>query len=93
MVARIDTAEAFEGVARAMFEDRKVTPQRLMVLEVFARDVSGAHPEIRVGVMQCFHRVLRNSLSVYNWLCYAHSKYDFPFRFADVVQMLVSLFL
>ena len=74
LVDIIDTVEAFEGTSRGLFIDGEVTPVRLMVLELLARDVSKAHPSIGAQVMRHFHKVLSSSESIYTWLCFTHSK-------------------
>ena len=93
MVLRIDTAEAFEGVARAMFADGRVTTERLLVLEVFARDVARAHPSISTRVMRHFNELYKDHEDNYKMLCWMHSKYDVPALVQDVVQSLLSAIL
>lgn len=93
MVYRVDTVEAFQAVARAVFEDGKVTSHRLLVLEVFARDVAKAHPEIGSQVWSYFHKVWFKSEDTYKWLCFTHTKYEYPLLLTDIVEALVSLFL
>ena len=91
MVQRIDTAEAFEAVARAMFADGKVTNDRMLVLEVFARDVAEVHPTIATRVMRHYIKLWREQNNHYKMLCWLHSKYDFPIVLQDVVEGLLAI--
>ena len=93
MVLRIDTTEAFEGVARAMFADGKITRERLLVLEVFARDVAKIHPSISTRVMRHFNKLWKDHEDRYKMLCWLHSKYEFPALVNDVVESLLSAIL
>ena len=93
MVSSVNTIQGFEAVARAVFEDGKVTLHRLMVLEVFTRDVVKTHPEIGPQAWRCFQKISMKSEDRYKWLCFTHSKYDYPTLLRDVVEGLLSLFL
>ena len=91
IVYQVNSVEAFQGVARAMFDDGKVTPQRLMVLETFARDVGHAHPDISKEVMRYFNKVWGSSETLYKRLCWTFTKYNYPALFKNVVETLVSV--
>ena len=91
MVSRVDTSEAFEFVMRAMFTDGKITPQRMLVLETFARDVGKTHPDISAEVMRHYNMLDKATHSRYSWLCWSNSRYDLPILIADVVDGLLSL--
>ena len=94
MVWQVNSVDAFRGVSRAVFDhDGIVTPQRLMVLETFARDVGQAHPQISREVMQHFNKMWACSESTYKWLCWSKSKYDTHVFLKDVIEFLVSIFL
>lgn len=51
MVKAIDSKEKYRWTVRCMFEDGKLNNGRLLVLDVFTRDVCSAHPTIANQVL------------------------------------------
>ena len=93
LVAKVSTLEIFKGVAKGVFEDVFVIPQRLMVLELFARDVGKVHPTISREVWRHYGWVWDTSENRYKKLCWLYSKYDASSLIKDVRVLVLWMII
>ena len=95
LIAKVDSLDTWKGVCVGMFEDGRVTRERLLVLEIAARDVGNKYPDIREAVW-CHYCDVWSNLEPdkpNQRLFGMHSVQDTWELMKNVTDVLLSLFL